>query len=145
MQIRTTNFLGEAKAMSETDFKVWFREQFKGWSEAYEPRRGSGTGMPDIQILLDGLLLPIELKLGEIKNGRVFADEFQPAQVSWHYRFNQAGGVAIFIVGVSLYDNILGKQVWHPVKLPKVTLDMLFRRDEGWDLKECEPWTRWLP
>src|SRR5688572_20062877 len=117
---------------SETEFKVWFRGQWKGWSEAYEPRRGGGTGVPDVQILLDGQLLPVELKLGEVRDGRVFADDFQPAQVSWHARFWQAGGVAIFIVGVPVLCHG-GAWGWHPIKLPPVNLEMLLGRDQGWD------------
>lgn len=134
---------------TETEFKVWFRGQWKGWSEAYEPRRGGGTGVPDIQILMDDQLLPVELKLGEVRDGRVFADDFQPAQVSWHARFWQAGGVAIFIVGIHKSQFVGGHpnavMDWWPIKLPPVDVAMLLGREQGWDLKQCEPWTRWLP
>lgn len=115
-----------------------------GWSEAYEPRRGSGTGMPDVQVLLDDILLPVELKLGEVKGDRIFASDFQPAQVSWHTKFHLAGGRAIFLVGLWQGSRHPDGD-WCPIKLPEVSVKMLLGRDEGWPLVECEQWTRWLP
>lgn len=95
----------------ELKFKRWFRQEFKGWSEAYEPRRGSGTGMPDLQLLVRGMLLPVELKVGWIEDDVLHIHDVEPAQVSWHVRFWAAGGESSFVVGI---PDGKGWQVYSP-------------------------------
>ncbi len=34
----------------------WIRDNWDGWIESYEPRLGSSVGIPDIQIVVDGIL-----------------------------------------------------------------------------------------
>jgi hypothetical protein len=89
--------------MKEIDFKRWTRENYKGWSEAYEPRRGSGVGIPDLQFLVRGRLIPAELKIGEIKGEFVAVKTMRPSQIVWHNKFWKAGGCSILIVGASEY------------------------------------------
>ncbi len=91
------------KVFNEADFKRWFRAHWSGWVESYEPRRGSGTGIPDLQVLIGidnrKVLLPIELKVGFVKDRVLFPREVRPAQISWHRRFAEAGGVSVLLVG----------------------------------------------
>lgn len=79
---------------------VW--DKAGNWSCPYEPGLGSSNGYPDIQILHPTLftLAPIELKVAkQIKNGRIFPREVRPAQVVWHFQFNQANGRSMILIG----------------------------------------------
>lgn len=88
-------------AKLETEFKKWFRKNWKGWIESYEPRRGSGVGIPDIQIAVSGRIVPIELKVGAIDpNNVLWIEEVRPAQIGWHKRAWDARIVTIFGVGI---------------------------------------------
>lgn len=93
----------------EQAFKEWFRRQWRRrghWIESYEPRRGSGMGIPDIQVLLPSeslglsVLLPIELKIGKITRNRLFPREIRGSQIVWHRDFRRAGGKAMVLVGI---------------------------------------------
>lgn len=88
--------------MTESEFKKWFRKQWLGWVESYEPRRGSGIGIPDLQIVAGGRIVPIELKVGAIKNDILYPREVRPAQIVWHRKLNDAGIASILLIGV--YD-----------------------------------------
>ena len=103
----------------ETEFKRWFRKNYQGWSESYEPGHGGGIGIPDIQILRGGVLVPIEMKVG---NSFSFRDSMllqprniRPAQISWHKRFKVAGGLSFFYVGVKT-----GTTFWSIYELPDI-------------------------
>lgn len=122
----------------ELKFKRWFRDKFKGWSEAYEPRRGGGNGIPDIQLLIDRMVVPVELKVGYTDNDMLYVYEIEPSQVSWHIQFWRAGGVANIVVGIPS-----GKQSWEVLTLPDVSFDLMQWR-RGWKLSECKPWERWV-
>jgi hypothetical protein len=126
---------------TETEFKRWFRRQFIGWSETYEPRHGSAIGMPDVQVLFWGGLLPLELKLGYIENDQLFIHRLRPIQVGWHIRFMQAGGVARLVVGVKQSSHRPGKE-WSALA-PPWTVESLTRWKEGWAIAECSEWTLW--
>jgi len=88
--------------LTESDFKKWFRKHWSGWIESYEPRRGSGVGIPDIQVVVGGRIVPIELKIGTIKDGVLYPREVRPAQIVWHKKLNDAGVGSILLIGV--YD-----------------------------------------
>lgn len=85
----------------EEDLRKWFRSNWDGWLESYEPRKGGGVGIPDLQILVDGVLVPIELKWGSRIGfaGNLYIDEVEPVQVRWHKLFDVAGGTSWFLVG----------------------------------------------
>ncbi len=85
----------------ESEVRDDFRQRWSGWIESYHPGGGSGIGVPDIQILVDGRLIPIELKRAIKKDGKVFSDAIRPAQISWHIRFTNAGGKSYFVLGSS--------------------------------------------
>ena len=98
----------------ETDFKRWLCSKWEdsgGWVERYEPRRGTGVGIADIQLLvslpLSGFtsnniaqLIPVELKIAEVKNGILYSDDIRPSQIGWHTRLNKFGHKSFFIWGV---------------------------------------------
>lgn len=97
-------------------------------------------GVPDIQILLDNHLLPIELKIGKLKAhdpDRLYIHKLSPAQVSWHIRFWSAGGIAHILVGVP--DE---KHKWALYQLPKVSFELMHWR-RGWEWSELSRWSRW--
>ena len=86
--------------MKENDFKRWVKANWLGWSETYEPRKGSGVGIADMQFLVNGQLLPVELKVGRINYDMLYIDEVRPDQIGWHFRLNKAGGKSIFLIAV---------------------------------------------
>lgn len=88
--------------MSESDFKKWLRNNWSGWIESYEPRRGTGIGIPDVQIVVHGKLVPVELKVGTIRDGILYPKEIRPPQIIWHKRLNDAGVKSLLMIGV--YD-----------------------------------------
>lgn len=85
---------------SETDFKRKFRNSIRGWSEVYEPSRGSGTGYPDVQVLHDGLLIPVEAKVAKLDQGLIWSRDIRPVQIGWHFGLMKAGGFSAFVFGV---------------------------------------------
>lgn len=85
--------------------------------------------MPDMQILAKLKLLPIELKVGEVRNDRLFPEEVRPAQVSWHERFYRAGGYALVIVGVSCAKG------WYAWAMP---LGKIVTWRDGWPIEACD-------
>lgn len=88
----------------EIDFKRHVLGSYPFWGCPYEPGLGSANGYPDIQLMNDWTkeLLPIELKVGQLKHGRVFPLEVRPAQTVWHNNFAQAGGRACLLTGIKL-------------------------------------------
>jgi len=98
-----------AKVRPETRLKRFVRGNYPGWSEAYEPGLGSGVGYPDIQVLgPSGKLLPIELKIGVVKAGRLHPSEVRGPQVVWHREFAQSGGISVMLIGLET-GNASGK------------------------------------
>ena len=87
-------------AVNESEFKRWVRSNWFGWIESYEPRRGTGVGIPDLQLFVAGRLVPCELKVGKIDGDILFVNEIRADQAGWHHRFNKAGGSSIFLIGV---------------------------------------------
>ena len=86
--------------MDEAQFKSWFRDNWDGWLSSYEPRRGGTVGIADLQILVKGRLVPVELKVGAIQNNMLFCKEIRAAQVKWHRDLYKAGGYSVLAVGV---------------------------------------------
>jgi hypothetical protein len=86
----------------EGSFRTWFRRVWFQWMDRIEPTRGSTIGFPDVLVLTDGAQFPIELKIGTIRDGRIFADEVRPAQVIWHRDFERFGGSSLLLIGAPL-------------------------------------------
>ncbi len=60
------------KFLSEKDVRRWWRDEAKAAGEGkclfwVEPKAGSTFGFPDLLYAKNGMLLPFELKIGELK------------------------------------------------------------------------------
>lgn len=126
----------------ETEFKNWWRKRFKGWSETHEPRASIGQGFPDVTVLdrKSGLLMPIEFKIGRLglRDGctTLLDVEFEPAQPSWHIRFQRAGGRALICVGTRS-DN----KGWLPWRV--IPGDWMMEWERGIPAECITSWTLW--
>lgn len=69
------------------------------WYSRIEAGRGGTPGNPDVLVLIDGVIVPIELKVGHLHEQRsvVFAD-VRPEQVLWHSKLWRAGGRSLFLI-----------------------------------------------
>ena len=93
---------------TESEFRDWVRGHWMGWIDGREPRGrgsragwGSGTGAPDLQVGVDrGYILPIELKLGEIRKERLVVNDLHEPQRKWHARAGAAGVITATMAGV---------------------------------------------
>jgi hypothetical protein len=83
-----------------THMKKWIRQNWVGWIESYEPRLGSNLGIPDIQVIVGRRIVPIELKIGYLRDGVLFPSGIRPAQVNWHRRLAEFDVLSIFLFGV---------------------------------------------
>lgn len=132
--------------MSETTYKRKLRQIIGGWSESYEPSRGSGVGYPDLQFLfIDCRLVPVEVKCGWIedrfdknKNRLVLlrSEVIRPSQIRWHHDFRKAGGVAFVLI---CCGNVNKMNVW---ETPDTDRETLAQWNKGWDLKRCAQWVK---
>lgn len=123
------------KVKDETRYKRKVRthyEQAGHWSEAYEPAMGSGTGYPDIQLLSPlKVLLPAELKVGDIKGDRVFPREVRGDQVVWARNFYRYGGISIMMIGV---ERVKDSNIWDTYA---VTGDKMLDWKLGYAIDDC--------
>lgn len=85
--------------MKEIDLKRWVLREWQGWSSSYEPRQGGTVGIADLQIVCNGHLIPVELKVGKVALGQLTVEKIRPAQVQWHQNLSQYGVGSIFLVG----------------------------------------------
>jgi len=88
---------------SENDYKKAFRKAFGGWSSAVEPAKGGDTGAADINVLsYEGRIVPIELKIGSIKDYLIHVKKpgIRPAQIAWHFNLYKQGGFSLLAIGV---------------------------------------------
>lgn len=120
--------------MRETEYKRQLRKIVGGWSEVYETRSGGGVGYPDLQFLLGGVLIPVEIKVGEVVGDVLRSSEIRGSQIAWHHNFKKAGGVSVILV------------CWGPVKqmnayaVPDTNREMTANWKKGWKISFCEPW-----
>jgi len=126
---------------SETGHKQKFRSICGVWSEAYETRSGGGVGYPDLQLLVGPMLLPVEVKVGDLKGpsfpaykNRVFPHRIRPAQITWLHEFKQAGGLAVLLICVGERRTM---DAWALVSPDR---DTLARWKDGYHISELELW-----
>jgi hypothetical protein len=86
--------------MTESEMKVWLKNNWDGWIETYEPRIGSGIGIPDVQVVVDRAIIPIELKLAKIEDEMLFSSPIRPSQIAWHRRLSEFQVPSLFLFGV---------------------------------------------
>ena len=81
--------------MSELQFKRWFVEAWGGWLVRIEPRQGGDVGVSDLMVVVDGRLIPVELKV--MVEGKVSG--IRPSQKVWHRQAAAAGLVTLLCAG----------------------------------------------
>lgn len=59
-------------------------------------------GAADLLVLVNNQIIPIELKEGEIKEGRIYLKKpgLRPAQGIWHRQLYLAGGTSFLAIGI---------------------------------------------
>lgn len=118
---------------SELAYKRRLRELHADWSCAYETRSGSTVGYPDLQLLVGErrLVLPVEVKVGELKSGKLLSRQIRPSQISWHHEFWSAGGIALIVV---CFGPVASMEAW---ALPSGDREVTSKWKEGWPLESC--------
>lgn len=125
---------------TETVYKRKLRKLFaQYWSEAYETRSGSGFGYPDLQFLVHGLLIGVEVKSGLVGDlgsdiATIYPNMIRPAQITWHDRFKKAGGKS-YIVTCTGTDYKMS--AW---SLASTDREYLANWKTGFPLKDCTQW-----
>lgn len=91
-------------AKNERDFQTWIKKQFDSAGVFYSqchPGLSADSGLPDLFVLCDVGLIPVELKIGTVEDGkRLWTSSVRPSQVRWHSALNSAGGCSVLLVGV---------------------------------------------
>jgi len=90
---------------SKAESKFWSRI-LAGWKPNWHNRvefgKGGTPGTPDAELLLDGVIIPVELKVGIYKCGLdVVKADVRAEQILWHNRLWRAGGKSVFMVEVN--------------------------------------------
>lgn len=122
---------------SELLFKRWFRSQLGAagiWSEAIEPARGGGVGVPDVVALFSGKnFVFFELKIGRLlENGNLKITKIRPAQYSWKRKFQSFGGASCIVVGVKV------KGGWKMQILKRFSQDEFLSLSKKWIVKASD-------
>lgn len=85
--------------------KAEFRKRWTGWLDSVEPSLGSGMGIPDLLLLLRlrnmPVMMPTELKIGNVRGKKIHPLLVRGSQVRWHYHLNECGGRSSLVIGVS--------------------------------------------
>jgi hypothetical protein len=118
----------------ESAYKREFRATLGVWSEAYEPARGSGVGYPDLQFLVCGILVPVELKKGRLKGERIYPMNVRPSQIAWLHNFNKAGGRAFLLVCTGEPSRM---SAW---AIPSIDREVTSKWKQGWLVEDCTQW-----
>ena len=95
----------------ETELRNWVKKVWKGVPLTWvEPRAGSSVGAADVYVPMNGLLLPVELKLFcETAQGFKVVGAVRPAQIAYHAGLGKVGVRSIFLFGSADPKN---KTVW---------------------------------
>ena len=105
MEIWTpTTQKSQRSPQSERDYQklaIWEWEENGFWAENIHPSMGMKKGIPDTLFKIGPFLLPIEFKVGRVKNGRLTVAKIRPAQRKWHRVYRDKGGVSGVIVGAN--------------------------------------------
>jgi hypothetical protein len=86
--------------VAERRVRALVRKHWHGWSDWLEPTGSAGVGRPDLDVLVDGRIVPVELKvMNGSADGWICCEKIRPTQISWHFRFNRAGGISLWLFG----------------------------------------------
>jgi hypothetical protein len=114
---------------TERAYQKAFLNDYHGWAEGFHPALGSQTGIPDTMFLKNGVLIPIELKIGEFVKGKLVVNDIRPAQIRWAKKFKLFGGKSGFVCGVPLLNDF-----WATFLLP---FDKVVSAENPFDLDDC--------
>lgn len=92
---------------TENDYRNFVLKNCSGWVERIEKGRGTRDGFPDLVFLLNGIMIPVELKRGTIEGGYLLSDNIRPSQIQWHSNFVRHGGKSLLLVG-----SFVSRGVW---------------------------------
>jgi hypothetical protein len=125
----------------ETKFRNYIRNLLrKNGVSSYiiEHRSGGTVGFPDTLVLLGGLLLPVELKLGtrDRRTSKMHISELRPAQIRWLEEHRRAGGDACMLIGVP------EKSTWVVFMRRDVSRNSLQAWRAGFDMETLIPVAR---
>lgn len=74
---------------NEKDFREWIIKTYDGWINRIEPSQGMNPGIPDLLVMTDIGLVPVELKIASLDDGLLWSSEIRPSQISWHVDYYQ--------------------------------------------------------
>lgn len=123
----------KVEKLRERDFKNLLRKRLCCWTEALEPRRGSGVGIADLLVLINGQFRLVEVKVGRIQNGVLKCSEIRPVQISWLDRLYRQGGSPRLIVGVKEGTH------WGAYCLRDCSAGSLRKWKVGWPVENLQP------
>ena len=88
----------------QRQFKLrWLNWEGGGWAQDTTAGRGSVDGLPDLLLsgkITNGLIFPLELKVGEIVDGSLVISQVRSSQRRWASKFSEAGGRSALCVGI---------------------------------------------
>jgi penicillin-binding protein-related factor A (putative recombinase) len=98
--------------MLEKDLRLFVKKNWCGFIDWLEPTGNAGVGRPDCDILVDGVIAPIELKIGNSINNNIFSiDKMRSDQISWQHRFYKFGGVSFFMIAENKNNIYLARKI----------------------------------
>lgn len=89
--------------LAEIELRDWVKHAWGAGVDDVQPGRGSSMGLADLSINVDGVVVPVELKIGHYDPERklVVSRKIRPAQIRWHHLHNHKhGGTSMFLIGV---------------------------------------------
>ena len=88
----------------QRQFKLrWLNWEGGGWAQDTTAGRGSVDGLPDLLLsgkITNGLIFPLELKVGEVVGGSLVISQIRSSQRRWASKFSEAGGRSALCVGI---------------------------------------------
>jgi hypothetical protein len=102
------------------------------WSCSVEHRSGGSVGFPDTVVMVGGLLLPVELKLGRLdqRMQRMHISRLRASQIGWFEGHRAAGGSSGLLIGVR------EREAWAAYFLRNVRRERLKSWRAGFDMNE---------
>jgi len=87
----------------EVNLRKIVKENWNSFISWIEAAPGGTTGNPDCLMAMDGAIIPVELKVGEVRLNEdcLYIPKMKPEQIAWHYKLFDAGGESLFLVATS--------------------------------------------
>lgn len=136
---------GPGKINERKDFQKGLGEELRGievWSTNNHPGMGADAGAPDMYVLTQlsvlehgpfPMLIPVELKIGWMKNEELQVSPIRPDQIGWHASYRKSGGTSAFVVGIPKVRK--GQTEWAMAILPQ---DQVLGGQDRFLLADCD-------